>query len=67
MEEVTLLLPEAEARKWILFQQYYNPFSILVEKGVFSIKNGQVVIHFDPNGNIGLIERSDILYSSRFK
>lgn len=66
MTEVNIILPELEAKKWILFQEYYDAFSLMVDKGVFGIKNGSVSLHFDHLGNLQMIQRADILYSKRF-
>jgi hypothetical protein len=63
--EVTILLPEAEAKKWLLFQEYYDTFAILVEKGVFKQSNGVVSLHFDHNGSLQVIQRADVLFSRR--
>jgi len=63
--EVTLLLPEAEAKKWIMFQQYYDNFSLLVEKKVFEQKNSAITLHFDSNGTLQVIQRADYLYSKK--
>lgn len=65
--EVTIILPELEAKKWILFQEYYERFSLLVEKGIFSVKNGSVSLHFDHLGNLQMIQRADVLFSKRFE
>ena len=65
--EVTLLLPEEDARRFIIFQQYYEPFSILIDKGVFNVRNGSVALHFDAVGTLQSIQRADILYSKRFE
>lgn len=67
MNEITLLLPENEAKKWIVFQKYYDTFSILVDNNIFDVKNGSVAIHFDKFGSISLIQRADTLFNSRFK
>lgn len=61
---VTLLLPEEEAKKWLLFQEYYSQFSIMVEQGVFDITNGSATLHFDPQGVLRSITRADILWRS---
>lgn len=63
--EVTILLPEEEAKKWVLFQQYYDTFNLLVDNDVFEQKNGKVILHFDQNSTLQVIERADILYAKR--
>lgn len=66
IETVTILLPEEEAKKWMLFQQYYEVFSTLVDKKVFETVNGSAMLHFDASGTLQSITRNDILWSRRF-
>jgi hypothetical protein len=54
-----------EAKKFLLFQEHYDTFSTLLDKGVFNIKNGSAKINFDHNGVITTIERADMLYNRR--
>ena len=49
------------------FQQFHKTFALLTTKGVFDIKGGSAVIHFDIEGNIAKIERHDNLYDIRVK
>lgn len=65
-QEVTIFLSDIEAKKWIMFQQYYSPFSLMVESGVFLVKNGSVALHFDAIGMLKSIHRADVLYDARF-
>lgn len=66
MDKIAIYIPDEEAKKFLLFQEYYKEFCLLVDAGVFKIRNGSAVIHFDKRGEIKAINRSDILYSSRF-
>ena len=68
MSEITKIavyIPDEDAEKFLLFQQYYATFSLLVENGVFDIRNGSAVLHFDKKGELLAINRADILYSKR--
>ncbi len=65
LNEVTILLPENEAKKWILFQKYYDTFSILADQGILEQKNAAVTLHFDKNGILQTVQRADFLYSRR--
>lgn len=68
MSEITKIavyIPDEDAEKFLLFQQYYDTFSLLVENGVFDIRNGSAVLHFDKKGELLAINRADILYSKR--
>lgn len=59
---VTLLLPEEEAKKWLLFQEHYSAFSLMIDQGVFGITNGSATLHFDLQGMLRSITRADILW-----
>lgn len=63
--KIAVYIPDEDAQKFLLFQQYYDVFSLLVENGVFDIKNGSAALHFDKNGELLAINRADILYSRR--
>lgn len=63
--EIKVFLPDADAQKWLLFQEYYDLFSLLLERGVFNQKNGAVSLHFDQNGVLQTIQRADFLYSRK--
>lgn len=68
MSEITKIavyIPDEDAQKFLLFQQYYDIFTLMVESGVFDIKNGSAALHFDKNGELLAINRADILYSKR--
>jgi len=66
MDKVAIYIPDEEAKKFLLFQEYYDEFCLLLDAGVFKIRNGSAVIHFDKKGDIKTINRADILYSARF-
>lgn len=63
--EVTILLPEEEAKKWMMFQRYYDMFSLMVDRGVFEQKNCSISLHFDHNGILQTIQNSGFLYSRK--
>lgn len=63
--EIPVYMPKEEARKFVLFQQYFEPFTTMVDYGVFEVRNGSVSLHFDNKGILQSINRSDILYSAR--
>lgn len=67
MEEITIFITPQEAMQFRNFQQYHAQFMLLVSKGVFDIKNGSAVLHFDNNGIIQKIDRHDPLYDSKFQ
>lgn len=68
MNEVTKIavyIPDEDAQKFLLFQRYFNEFSLLVDSGVFEIKNGSATLHFNKRGELLAINRADVLYSKR--
>ena len=65
--QVTIFLSTPEAQMFKEFQQFHQTFALLVQKGVFDIKSGSAVIHFDSNGYIQKIERHDNLFDARVK
>lgn len=62
---ITIFVPEQDGKKWLLFQEYYQPFSLMADAGVFLIKNGTASLDFDQYGALKTIRRSDVLYSHR--
>ena len=66
-EEITIFLTPPEASLFKDFQEYHKTFTLMCQKGVFSIKNGSALMHFDSQGVIQKIERHDSLFDSRIK
>lgn len=62
---IKIELTTIEAIQFRDWQQFHNTFALLVRSGVFDVKNGRSIIHFDPEGNIKKIEREDTLYNER--
>ncbi len=65
MNETTIFISEQEAYRWLQFQKNYETFMLLLDKGVFDIKNGSVALHFDHLGLLQTIQRADVLYSRK--
>jgi len=63
--EVKVFIPDEDAKKWLLFQEHYEFFSLLIEKGVHEQKNAAVSLHFDNTGTLQTIQRSDFMYSRK--
>lgn len=66
-EQITIFLTTPEAEMFKSFQEFHSTFFLLVNSGVFNIKGGSAVIHFDESGVIQNIERNDTLFNSRVK
>lgn len=65
IKTTTIFLAPLDAELFIKFQKHHELFKLLVEKGVFDNHNANIMLNFDKDGNIGSIERHDILYSAR--
>lgn len=63
--EVAVYLPDETAKKFLLFQEYFDIFSILIDREVFQQKNAAISLHFDNNGTLQTIQRADFLYSRK--
>jgi len=65
--QITIFLTTPEAELFKSYQQFHATFALLVKQGVFDIKAGSAVLHFDSNGFIQKIERHDNLFDARQK
>jgi hypothetical protein len=65
MDKIAIFVPDEDAAKFLLFQEHYELFSIMLESGVFHIRNGSAILHFDKDGILQAINRADALYSRR--
>ena len=64
-QNIPVYMPDADAEKFLLFQEHYETFCLMVNSGVFDVRNGSVTMHMDNNGAIKAINRLDVLYSHR--
>lgn len=63
MDQVTIFLTPIDAELFKKFQKHHMLFKFLIEKGVFDQKNASIMLNFDNNGDIGSIERHDLLFT----
>jgi hypothetical protein len=63
--EVAVYLADPDVAKWMAFQQFYDPFTLLVAADVFTQKNARISLNFDKDGILQTIQREDFLYSRR--
>jgi len=63
--EIPVFIPDEEVEKFILFQKFYQPFMLMIEKGVFDQKNATISLDFDKFGVLRSIRRSDFLFTNR--
>ena len=64
-KDIPVYMPDKDAEKFLLFQEHYDVFCLLLEAHVFDVRNGSVTMHMDNNGAIKAINRLDVLYSHR--
>lgn len=62
IEMTTFQLNPQDTKRFIEFQKHYGKIVKLIDSGVFDIRNGSSVLHFDRNGSINRIERHDNLF-----
>lgn len=63
--EVAVYMPDEQATQFLLFQEHYDKIAILVKSGAFNVRNGSVVLHFSPEGELKAVNRADYLYSQQ--
>lgn len=56
-QEITIILSQVQA----------NIVTLLLQQGVFNIRNGSATINFGANGEISSIVRNDTLFNARVK
>lgn len=65
MNQPAIFLNEEDSAKFVLFMEHYDLFNLLLDKGVFNIKNGSATIHYNHLGTVTSIDRKDVLYHSK--
>lgn len=65
MENVTVYLTASDAALFKEWQAFHAMFALFAKSGVFDMRSGSVTIHFDPQGKVQRIQRSDDLYNAR--
>jgi hypothetical protein len=62
---IPVFMPDAEVKKFLVFQKHYEPISILVDNGVFEQKNATILLDFDKDGVLKSVRRQDYLFTVR--
>jgi hypothetical protein len=62
---IPVYMPDEEVKRFLVFQQHYQPISILVDNGVFEQKNATILLDFDKDGVLKSVRRQDYLFSAR--
>jgi hypothetical protein len=65
MDKIAIYIPDEDAKKFLVFQEHYDVFDVLVKSGVFNQKNAAVTLHFDHLGILRLVQRADTLYARK--
>ena len=55
-------LDNSEANQFVLFQKYFIPINLCIERKVFEQKAATISLHFNNFGEIVNITRQDLLY-----
>jgi len=61
-EKIPIYVADEDARKFLLFQEHYEIFNVLLNAGVFNQKSAAITLHFDHIGTLRTIQRADTLY-----
>lgn len=61
-ELTTIYLNEEDAKLFLEFRKNQDDFMILKANGIFSLKNGNMLIHKDLNGRVREIVVNQILF-----
>lgn len=56
VNKINVELTEEEATAFVLFRQHQDLFLLLLKEGVFDVRNGKVVLHFN-NDQLSMIEK----------
>lgn len=64
-EQITIFLAPIDVERFKEFQKHYEIFNLLLEKKVFDQKGAAVTMHFDNQGFLRTVTRSDVLYSDK--
>lgn len=63
--DITIYATDETAQQFVLFQKHYEPFSVMLNAGVFEQKNATISLHFDHMGTLQIVQRADVLYSRK--
>ena len=66
LKTIAVEMTEIEAADFVEYQRNRILFSMLLNAGVFSIKNGNGTLHFDEKGVLKKITTDYVLYDQRF-
>lgn len=64
-EKIPIYMPDDQVKKFLEFQEHYEIFKLLLDRGAFEQKNCTVLLDFDRFGVLKSIRRNDFLYTTR--
>lgn len=64
--EITIFATNDMAKKFLIFQKYFDVFNVLLESKVFEQKKATVTLDFDHEGVLQSVRRADFLYTRKF-
>ena len=64
-EKIAVFVPDMEAKQFLLFQQHYEIFNVLLSSGVFNHRNCSITLNFDNDGVLRDIKKTDSMYSRK--
>jgi hypothetical protein len=62
---VKIELTMEECQQFRQFQEYYESFTTLVDSGIFTVRNGSFIIHYNSDGTIATTEIHQLTYRRR--
>ncbi len=63
--KTTVILTNEDAEMFKVFLKNYDKIALLLQRDVFNVKNGSVILDFDKDGQMQTIRLSAYLYSKR--
>lgn len=64
-ELIKIELSAEDCELFKLFQQYHEDFRTLVDSGLFNVRNGSVIVNFNPQGQLSTVEIHQNTYRRR--
>lgn len=60
-EKIAVYMPDKEVKQFLVFQQHFQPITMLIEAHVFEQKDATILLDFDALGVLRKIRRNDVL------
>ena len=66
MQIIKIELNLEEAERYKEFCRHYKNMNVLLKSGFFSTKNGSIIAHFNNDGVINSLQKSEVVYTDKF-